>query len=76
MHLPNSIQPVIVLAATQSVLTNIRNRAHSREVEKVAYIEEMLATGNDEANREVFAKHDASEDNTVGNALRAEKKRR
>jgi len=74
MHLPMSIQPVIVLAGTQSVLKNIRNRARSREVETVAYIEEMFATGNDEANREVFAKHDAGEENTVGIALRAEKK--
>ena len=73
-HLPMSVQPVIVLAGASNVLTNIRKRAHDRGVPTVAYIEEMFATGNDEANREVFAKHDAGEENTVGIALRAEKK--
>ncbi|MEL6597218.1 MAG: DUF2000 family protein, partial [Pseudomonadota bacterium] len=57
-----------------NVLTNIRNRAHDRGIETVAYIEEMFATGHDEANRAVFAEHTVDEANTVGMALRAEKK--
>lgn len=73
-HLPMSVQPVIVLSGPANVLTNIRNRAHDRGVETVAYIEEMFATGHDAANRAVFAEHDASEANTVGMALRADKK--
>lgn len=73
-HLPMSVQPVIVLSGAANVLTNIRNRAHDRGVETVAYIEEMFATGHDDANRAVFAEHDASETNTVGMALRADKK--
>ncbi len=73
-HLPMSMQPVIVLSGAANVLTNIRNRAHDRGVETVAYIEEMFATGHDEANRAVFAEHAASETNTVGMALRADKK--
>ena len=73
-HLPISKQPVIVLSAAANVLTNIRNRAHDRGVETVAYIEEMFSTGHDAANRAVFAEHDASESNTVGMALRADKK--
>lgn len=73
-HLPISKQPVIVLSATANVLTNIRNRAYERDVETVAYIEEMFSTGHDEANRAVFAEHDTSESNTVGMALRADKK--
>ena len=44
-HLPMSVQPVIVLTGAGNVMTNIRNRAHSRGVETVAYIEEMFATG-------------------------------
>ena len=55
-------------------MTNIRNRARERGVETVAYFEEMFATGHDAANRAVFAEHDASEANTVGMALRADKK--
>ncbi len=73
-HLPMSVQPVIVLTGPANVMTNIRNRAHSRGVETVAYIEEMFATGHDAANRAVFAEHGPEEANTVGIALRADKK--
>jgi len=73
-HLPMSVQPVIVLSGAANVLTNIRNRAHDRGVPSVAYIEEMFATGHDDANRAVFAEHGADEGNTVGIALRADKK--
>lgn len=73
-HLPMSVQPVIVLTGPANVLTNARNRARERGIETVAYIEEMFATGHDAANRAVFAEHDASEANTVGLALRADKK--
>jgi len=73
-YLPMSVQPVIVLSGTANVLTNIRNRARDRGVETVAYIEEMFATGHDNANRAVFAEHGPDEFNTVGMALRADKK--
>lgn len=73
-HLPMSVQPVIVLSGQANVLTNIRNRANNRGVDTVAYIEEMFATGHDAANRAVFAEHGTNEVNTVGIALRADKK--
>ncbi|SFD15218.1 DUF2000 family protein [Tropicimonas isoalkanivorans] len=73
-HLPMSVQPVIVLSGAANVLTNVRNRAFERGVNTVAYIEEMFATGHDAANRAVFADHGADETNTVGIALRADKK--
>ncbi|MFS4580000.1 DUF2000 family protein [Phaeobacter sp. C3_T13_0] len=73
-HLPMSVQPVIVLTGAANVLTNIRNRARTRSVETVAYIEEMFATGHDDANRAVFGEHGPDEPNTVGIALRADKK--
>ncbi len=73
-HLPMSVQPVIVFSGSTNVLRNARNRARERGVDTVAYIEEMFATGHDAANRAVFAEHDASEANTVGLALRADKK--
>ena len=73
-HLPMSRQPVIVLAGSANVLRNARNRANARGIATVAYIEEMFATGNDEANRAVFSEHMSNEDNTVGIALRADKK--
>ena len=73
-HLPMSRQPVIVLSAKPNVLRNVRNRANERDIPTVAYIEEMFATGHDEANRAVFSEHTSSEENTVGIALRADKK--
>ena len=73
-HLPMSRQPVIVLTGAANVLRNARNRANERGIPTVAYIEEMFATGHDEANRAVFSEHMSNEDNTVGIALRADKK--
>ena len=73
-HLPMSRQPVIVLSGAAKVLRNARNRANKRGIATVAYIEEMFSTGHDEANRAVFSKHMANEENTVGIALRADKK--
>ena len=73
-HLPMSRQPVIILSGAATVLRNARNRANERGIATVAYIEEMFATGNDEANRAVFSDHMSNEENTVGIALRADKK--
>jgi len=73
-HLPLSVQPVIVLSATAHQLTNIRRRARARGVDTAIYIEEMFATGHDEANRAVFAAHGLEDPNTVGIGLRADKK--
>ena len=73
-HLSMSRQPVIVLTGAANVLRKARNRANERGIATVAYIEEMFATGHDEANRTVFSEHMSNEDNTVGLALRANKK--
>ena len=73
-HLAMSVQTVIVLTGTANMLTNIRKRANDTDIDTVAYIEEMFSTGHDDANRAVFAEHDATEANTVGIALRADKK--
>jgi len=73
-HLAMSVKPVMVLAGTANFLTNIRKRANDKGVDTIAYIEGMFSTGYDDANRAVFADHDATEANTVGIALRADKK--
>lgn len=73
-HCALSVQPVIVLSGPANVLKNARNRANERGVETAVYIEEMFATGHDAANRAVFAEHGAGEENTVGVALRADRK--
>ena len=74
IHLPMSRQPVIILTGTANILRNARNRANQRGIPTVAYIEEMISTGHDAANRAVFSEHIPSADNTVGLALRANKK--
>lgn len=73
-HCALSVQPVIVLSGAANVLKNVRNRANERVVETAVYIEEMFATGHDTANRAVFAEHGTDEENTVGVALRADRK--
>lgn len=73
-HLSLSVQPVIVLSADAGVLRNARNRARERGVATAVYIEEMFATGHDEANRAVFREHGPDGDNVVGIAMRAEKR--
>ena len=69
-----SIQPCIVLSADGNTLGNIHRRALSRDVETAVYIEEMFATGHDEANRAVFAEYNPDDAKVVGVALRCDKK--
>ena len=73
-HLSLSIQPIIILSAEAGVLRNARNRARERGVTTAVYIEEMFATGHDEANRAAFRQHGPDRDNVVGIAMRAEKR--
>lgn len=74
IHHPLSVQPVIVLAAAAVLLTEIHRRALVHEVRHALYVEEMFATGHDEANRAVFAQFGPEEAKIVGLALRTEKK--
>ena len=71
---PLSIQPIIVLAADQSAISDIHRRALAQNVKTSAYVEEMFSTGHDAANRAVFAESGPEEAKIVGLALRAEKK--
>ena len=74
IHLPMSRQPVILLTGAANILRNARNRANTKAIPTVVYIEEMFSTGHDAANRAVFSEHMPDKDNTVGLALRADKK--
>lgn len=71
---PMSIQPIVVLAADQETLRTIHRRTLERNVTASAYIEEMFATGHDDANREVFARFTPDNAKLVGLALRSDKK--
>ncbi len=69
-----SIQPVIVLSADQATLTTIHRRALERGARPALYIEEMFATGHDEANRAVFKQFNPQDAKVVGLSLRDDKK--
>ncbi|KQR33287.1 UNVERIFIED_ORG: hypothetical protein J2W66_001376 [Agrobacterium larrymoorei] len=71
---PMSIQPIVVLTADQETLRTIHRRTLERNVTASAYIEEMFATGHDDANREVFARFTPDNAKLVGLALRSDKK--
>jgi hypothetical protein len=71
---PMSIQPVLVLVADAAGLANAARRAREQDVEMSAFIEDMFATGHDEANRAVFAAFGADDAKLVGLGFRAMKK--
>lgn len=68
------VQPVIVMAADGETLKAIHARALERKVPHGLYIEEMFTTGNDAANRAVFAEYGPEQAKVVGIALREKKK--
>ncbi|MBB5667037.1 hypothetical protein GGE68_005276 [Rhizobium leguminosarum] len=74
LYNPLSIQPIIVLSADEATISAIHRRALDREVTASLFIEEMFATGNDAANRAVFAEFTPDDAKVVGIAVRAEKK--
>ncbi len=68
------IQPVIVLAASGDRLGTIHRRALDRGVPVALYIEDMFATGHDEANRATVAARRPEDMLIAGLALREERK--
>ncbi|AKJ67909.1 hypothetical protein PATSB16_17670 [Pandoraea thiooxydans] len=69
-----SVQPIIVLSTDAAHMANIHRRALGRELKPALYIDEMFATGHDDANRAVFAQYGPDTAKVVGIALRADKK--
>ena len=73
-YTPLLVQPVIMLSADASRLKTIYRRAMARGVRLSLYIEEMFATGHDDANRAVVKQVHGQDMNIVGLALRDEKR--
>ncbi|MDE2611164.1 MAG: DUF2000 family protein [Burkholderiales bacterium] len=69
-----SVQPIIVLSTDAAHMANIHRRALERELKPALYIDEMFATGHDDANRAVFAQYGPDTAKVVGIALRADRK--
>jgi hypothetical protein len=51
LYLPMFRQPVLIYAAGGEALAGAHDRALARELDIAVYIEQMFATGHDEANR-------------------------
>ena len=67
-------QPVVVLEADLSVLKKIHNRILQRSLFCSIYIDDMFATGNDDANRSTVKNYNSEDLPLVGLALREDKK--
>jgi hypothetical protein len=68
------IQPVIVLEADQQTLSAIHRRALDLHVPHGLYIEEMFSTGDDAANRAVFAQHSPETAKVAGLGVREDRR--
>ena len=69
-----TVQPVVVLAADAPTLKLVHGRALARNIKYALYVEEMFATGHDDANRAAFAEFSPDTAKVVGLALGAERK--
>lgn len=73
-YLPLCVQPIIVLKSTRSKLSTIIQRAQREGVKSSVYIEDMFATGHDDANRETVSQYETIDLPVVGVAMCASKK--
>ena len=73
-YLALSRQPVVILEADLIALKKIHARILERSLNCSLYIEDMFATGNDEANRGTVKNYSSEDLPVVGLALREEKK--
>ncbi|TBR38458.1 DUF2000 family protein [Marinomonas agarivorans] len=71
-YTPLSIQPAIILKAPRDKLKTILQRTQNRSVRAAIYIEDMFATGHDEANRATVQNYITEELPLVGIGFRAE----
>ncbi|ACP24729.1 hypothetical protein NGR_c09390 [Sinorhizobium fredii NGR234] len=69
-----SIQPIIVLSADGTTLSNIQRRALERDIQTSLYVDAMFSTGHDSANREVFSRSGPDDATVAGIAIHAERK--
>lgn len=68
------IQPMVVLKANREKLPTFLARAERRDAKAAIYIEDMFATGHDEANRETVKGYVSAELPLVGMAIRTNRK--
>jgi len=71
---PLIIQPMMIMAASAEKMPTIYRRAMDRGTRLSLYIEEMFATGNDDANRQAVRAAQPDSMIIVGLAMRDERK--
>lgn len=67
-------QPMLIFEGTRDELQKVHRKGMERELCVIPYIYAMFATGNDEANREVFKTEDTENMDFVGIAIQGAKK--
>ena len=73
-YLPLCVQPIIVLKANRSKFTTFVQRANREAMPVAIFIEDMFATGHDEANRQSLQHYQTNELPLVGLALHGDRK--
>jgi len=73
-YLSLCVQPIIVLKANRDKLTTFIQRANREQAELAIYIEDMFATGHDEANRQTVSQYSTDQLPLVGIAMFGNKK--
>ncbi|WP_224962509.1 DUF2000 family protein [Geomonas subterranea] len=71
---PLCVQPIMIMKTNRDRLKTILTRANNEEIVSSIYIEDMFATGFDEANRQTVSNYNSQELPLVGIAMRGEKK--
>lgn len=68
------VQPIIVLKANREKLSTFIQRANREQAELAIYIEDMFASGHDEANRQTVSQYPTDQLPLVGLAMFGNKK--
>lgn len=71
---PLCVQPIMILKTNREKLKTILIRANKQDILTSIYIEDMFATGFDEANRQAVSLYITEELPLVGIAMRGDKK--
>ncbi|EKO3915475.1 DUF2000 family protein [Vibrio fluvialis] len=73
-YLPLCVQPIIVLKASREKLATFIQRANRAQAETAIFVEDMFASGHDEANRQTVSQYTSEQLPLVGLAMFGEKK--
>ncbi|EOW6615288.1 DUF2000 family protein [Vibrio fluvialis] len=73
-YLPLCVQPIIVLKASREKLATFIQRANREQAETAIFVEDMFASGHDEANRQTVSQYTSEQLPLVGLAMFGDKK--